>query len=147
MTSNALLWQPSPERIARANITEFARRAEAASGRSLPDYAALWQWSNDEREAFWCSVWDYAGVIGTRGERTLLERNRMPGATWFPDARLNFAENLLARRSADDNGDSLVFRGEDRLKGRLSHAQLVAATSRVAAALKAASKSRLPQRR
>ena len=137
MTTNALLWQPSPDRIAQANITDFALRAAAASGRSLPDYAALWRWSTDEREAFWRAVWDYAGVIGTRGERTLLEPNRMPGASWFPDARLNFAENLLARRGTDDADDALVFRGEDKLEGRLSHAELVAATSRIAAALKA----------
>ena len=110
----------------------------ARSGRSLPDYAALWRWSNEEREAFWREVWDYAGVVGTRGERTLVDPTRMPGARWFPDARLNFAENLLTRRAADDAGDALVFRGEDKLARRVSHAELVATTSRVAAALKAA---------
>jgi len=133
-----MLWQPAPERIARANITEFARRAAAAAGRSFPDYAALWRWSNEEREAFWRAVWDYAGVVGTRGERTLVDAGRMPGARWFPDARLNFAENLLTRRPAGDAGDALVFRGEDKLARRVAHAELVAATSRVAAALKAA---------
>ena len=138
MTTDTMLWQPSPERIARANITEFARRAAAASGRSFPDYAALWRWSNEEREAFWRAVWDYAGIVGTRGERTLVDAGRMPGARWFPEARLNFAENLLTRRPADDAGDALVFRGEDRLTRRVAHAELVAGTSRVAAALKAA---------
>src|SRR5206468_2227650 len=106
------------------------------SGRPFPDYASLWQWSTDEREAFWRAVWDFAGVIGTRGERTLVDPALMPGARWFPDARLNFAENLLTRRAADDAGDSLVFRGEDRLVRRVSHAELVATTSRVATALK-----------
>ena len=136
MTTDAKLWQPSPERIARANITEFARRAARVSGRSFPDYASLWQWSTDESEAFWREVWDFAGVVGTRGERTLVDPTLMPGARWFPDARLNFAENLLTRRAADDTGDSLVFRGEDRLVRRVSHAELVATTSRVATALK-----------
>ncbi len=137
MTTNPLLWQPSPERIARANITEFARRVSAATGRPLPDYAALWRWSNAEREAFWRAVWDFAGVVGTPGGRTLVEPSRMPGAAWFPDARLNFAENLLARRASGDADDALVFRGEDKLARRVSHAELIAATSRVAAALKA----------
>ena len=50
----------------------------------------------------------------------------MPGARWFPDARLNFAENLLARRAADDAGDALVFRGEDKVARRISHARAVA---------------------
>ena len=138
MTTNAPMWQPSPERIARANITAFARRAAEATGRAFPDYATLWRWSNDEQETFWRAVWDYAGVIGDPGERTLVGAHRMPGATWFPDARLNFAENLLASRGPDDAADALVFRGEDRDLRRMSDGELVAATSRVAAALRAA---------
>ena len=107
-------------------------------GCQLPDYASLWRWSNDEREAFWRMLWDYAGVIGERGERTLLEPSRMPGARWFPDARLNFAENLLATRGADDATDALVFRGEDREQRRVSHGELRDLASRAAAALRAA---------
>jgi acetoacetyl-CoA synthetase len=137
MTTNALLWRPSAERVARANITEFTRRYVVPPGALLPDYATLWRWSNDEREAFWRSVWDYADLKGARGERTLVDPGRMPGAKWFPDASLNFAENLLTRRAADDAGDALVFRGEDKARRRVSHAELVASTSRVAAALKA----------
>ena len=98
MSTPQRLWRPSPERVAAANITEFARRVAAATGKPFPDYASLWRWSIDEREAFWRALWDYAGVIGTRGARTLVDASRMPGAHWFPDARLNFAENLLARR-------------------------------------------------
>jgi acetoacetyl-CoA synthetase len=137
MTTSALLWQPSAERIAAANITAFARRVAAEAGSALPDYASLWRWSNEQREAFWQAVWDFTGVVGDRGARTLVDGDRMPGATWFPDARLNFAENLLTRRAAADTGDALVFRGEDRVARRTSHAELVAATSRFAAALKA----------
>jgi len=137
MTTDAMLWQPSAERIARAGITEFSRTAASIAGRPLPDYAALWRWSTEEREAFWCALWDFAGVVGDRGERTLLNRNEMPGARWFPDARLNFAQNLIARLAVDDSADSLVFRGENKLESRVSHAELVATVSRVAAALKA----------
>jgi acetoacetyl-CoA synthetase len=138
MTANVPLWQPSPERIAKANMTAFARRAEDVAGRRLPDYAALWKWSNDEREAFWRLLWDYAGVIGERGERTLIDGDRMPGARWFPDARLNYAENLLATRGADDATDAIVFRGEDREQKRVTHGELRDVASRVAAALRAA---------
>jgi acetoacetyl-CoA synthetase len=138
MTTNAPMWQPSPERIARANITAFARRVADSTGRDVPDYATLWRWSNDEREAFWRALWDFAGVIGERGPRTLVGADRMPGATWFPDARLNFAENLLASRDAGETTDALVFRGEDRESRRLSDGELVAATSRAARALRAA---------
>ena len=137
MTTETMLWQPSAERIARANITEFARRAAGIAGRPFPDYASLWRWSTEEREAFWRALWDYAGVAGERGERTVVNATQMPGARWFPDARLNFAENLLTRRAADDAGDALVFRGEDKLVRRVSHAELVANASRIASALKA----------
>ena len=138
MTTSAMLWKPSRERVARANITEFAtRHAAHAAGSSGPDYERLWRWSNGEREAFWRAVWDYTGIIGERGERTLVNRNEMPGARWFPDARLNFAENLIGRRKAGDSADSLVFRGENKYESRVSHTELVAMVSRVAGALKA----------
>ena len=78
-------------------------------------------------------MWDYGGVIGTPGDRVLLDADRMPGARWFPDARLNFAQNLLERRRADDDGDALVFWGEDKVRRRLSHAELHALASRVVA--------------
>jgi acetoacetyl-CoA synthetase len=129
------LWEPSPSRVAAAQITAFTRRAEARHGVHLPDYAALWRWSIDRREDFWRAVWEESGVIGTRGERTLVDGERMPGAKWFPDARLNYARNLLERRRADDRGDALVFWGEDKVKRRLSHAELHQSVARVAAAL------------
>ena len=136
MNTADLLWQPSPERVTQATLTDFTRKLAAATGAAFPDYGALWRWSVANKEAFWCALWDYAGVVGTRGERTLVDGGRMPGARWFPDARLNFAENLLTRRSADDHGDALVFCGEDKVARRVSHAELVAAVSRVAAALR-----------
>jgi len=136
-SASDLLWKPSAARIAQANLTEFANRISTQSGVALPDYHALWRWSVDNSEAFWRALWDYAGVIGAGGERTLVDGDRMPGAQWFPDARLNFAENLLSRRSANDAGDALVFRGEDKVSRRVSHAELVESVSRVAAALEA----------
>src|SRR5947209_12540768 len=135
MSTSALLWQPTPERVAKANITAFTQRVSAATGRSFPEYAALWQWSIDDRETFWRTVWDAGRIIGECGERTLVNGDRMPGAQWFPDARLNFAENLLSQRAADDPRDSLIFRGEDRQERHTSHTELVAATSRFAQAL------------
>ena len=136
MTTSALLWQPSAQRITDATITHFGRELTAQTGVALSDYGSLWRWSVANKEAFWRALWDYTGVVGTRGERTLVDGNRMPGARWFPDARLNFAENLLTRRPAEDTGDALVFRGEDKIARRVSHAELVASVARVAAALK-----------
>jgi acetoacetyl-CoA synthetase len=131
------LWQPSPERVARANLTAFAARVGAEHRVTLPDYTGLYRWSVEHSEAFWREIWDYAGVIGEAGARTLVDGDRMPGAHWFPDARLNFAENLLAHAPADDRADALVFWGEDQVERRVSHAQLRSEVSRIAQALRA----------
>ena len=133
---SAPLWQPSPARIAGANLTAFMARVERDWGVKLAGYDALYDWSVAELEKFWSSVWDFCGVIAeTRGKRVLADGDRMPGASFFPDARLSFAENLLRRR---DDADAMVFRGEDKVRRRLSHAQVYDQVSRLAQALEAA---------
>jgi len=132
------LWQPSAERLAQANLTAFAARVGARHKVALSDYGALYRWSVEHSEDFWRELWDDTGVVGERGARTLIDGGRMPGARWFPDARLNFAENLLAHRAEAPGDDALVFWGEDKVKRRLSNAELLAAVSRVAQALREA---------
>ena len=132
----AMLWQPSPERVASANITRFAERVRERHGVNADGYAALHRWSIENREAFWSLVWDFAGVVGDRGDGpVLVDGDRMPGAKWFPRARLNFAENLLRRR---DDAPGIVFRGEDRVRRTLSFRELHDAVSMLAQALRAA---------
>ncbi len=128
------LWQPSPERVARAQLTAFARYLEGASDTALPDFAALHRFSVEHRPEFWRAVWDFAGVVGD-GPGPALEpgSDGMPGARWFPDARLNYAENLLRR---DDGTPALIFRGEDRVEARLSHAELRGRVAALGAALR-----------
>ena len=131
-----MLWQPSPERIAGANVTRFAALVRERHGVDTGDYAALHRWSIDNRAAFWSAVWEYGAVIGERGEGpVLVDGDRMPGAKWFPGARLNFAENLLRRR---DDAPGIVFRGEDRVRRSLSFRELHDAVSVLAQALLAA---------
>ncbi|WP_374616731.1 acetyl-coenzyme A synthetase N-terminal domain-containing protein, partial [Thauera aminoaromatica] len=136
-TEQKPLWTPSPERIAAANVTAFRLAAEQRWKVSLPDYEALHAWSVERPEPFWTSVWEGdgvgGGVIGTRGERVLVDGHKMPGAKWFPDARLNFAQNLLRSRDAHD---AIVFWGEDRVMNRMSHGELYRAVAHFAAALK-----------
>jgi acetoacetyl-CoA synthetase len=129
------LWTPSPERIASANMTAFIGLVNQRHKLAIDGYGALYQWSIDHLEDFWTTVWDFGGVIAeTRGERVLVDPDRMPGARFFPDARLNFAENLLRRR---DDGDAIVFWGEDKVRRRLSFGELHDAVSRTAQALEA----------
>jgi acetoacetyl-CoA synthetase len=129
-----LLWQPDEARIRSSWLDRFRRRVEASHGLALPDYASLWRWSVDAPEAFWREVWDFAGLIGEPGETVVRDGDRMPGARWFPDARLNFAENLLRRR---DDAPAIVFRGEHGARRVWSWAELADATARLRGAFDA----------
>jgi len=136
MPAEKPLWEPSQARIAGAHVTAFARAAIREWGLGFNTYPEFYQWSIDQPEQFWQSLWQYTAVkAATRGRRVAVHGGQMPGARWFPDARLNFAENLLRRR---DRADAMVFWGEDKVERRLSHARLHASVSRLAQALRAA---------
>ena len=109
------LWEPNPATVGDTGMAQFMRKTGHGS------YADLWQWSVDQPEAFWSTIWDFCGAVGDKGHRILADADKMPGARWFPDARLNYAENLLQQRDA---GEALVFWGEDKVKRRLSRAEL-----------------------
>ena len=128
-------WVPTAARISAARITRFhafARSHGAPDG----DYDALWRWSVDQPAAFWAAVYDFCGVIGDRGGGPVLQHgDRMPGAWWFADTRLNFAENLL-RGSGD--GAAIIATDERGRRRQLSWNQLREEVARVAAGLRAA---------
>jgi acetoacetyl-CoA synthetase len=130
------LWQPSPERVAGSHLAAFMRNARTRWDVAAGDYGELHRWSVTEPEQFWQSVWSLCGVIGETGSGpVLVDGNRMPGARWFPAARLNFAENLLRRR---DRSPAIVFWGEDRLKSAVTWEELYAEVSRLSQALREA---------
>ena len=128
-----VMWSPAERQVEASELTAFIRRARP----DIPptDYAALHHWSITEPAAFWSAVWDYGAIIGERPGPVLVNGERMPGAAWFPEARLNYAENLLRCR---DEANALIFRGEDRVYRKLSHNQLYREVAALAAALKAA---------
>ncbi|KQZ79136.1 acetoacetyl-CoA synthetase [Mesorhizobium sp. Root157] len=128
MTTTMPLWEPSAERIEASPLTAFAAKAETRAGRELASYGALHAWSVAEPEAFWDLVWDFCGVIGDKGGSVLADGDRMPGARFFPEARLNYAENLLGTSGP---GTAMVFRGEDKVERRLSWNELHALVSRL----------------
>ncbi|MBT5263937.1 MAG: acetoacetate--CoA ligase, partial [Rhodospirillaceae bacterium] len=126
------LWEPSAERIAAATVSRFIEHVNAKHGAGAEDFESLYDWSVTAPETFWSALWDFSEVIGEKGARVLIDGDRMPGAKYFPDARINFAENLLRRRDA---ADAIVFWGEDKVRRRLSFADLYADVSRTAQAL------------
>ncbi|HUK05953.1 MAG TPA: acetoacetate--CoA ligase [Burkholderiales bacterium] len=129
------LWAPSPERAAQTLLARFWREAERRAGRRFADFAALHAWSVEKCEDFWTLVWDFSKVRGDPGLRRLINRDRMPGASFFPEGRLNFAENLLRERDATP---AIVFWGEDRVKRHYSRRELHDLVSRLQQALAAA---------
>ncbi|MBT6139019.1 MAG: acetoacetate--CoA ligase [Rhodospirillaceae bacterium] len=126
------LWEPSAERIAAATVSRFIEHVNAKHGAGAEDFESLYDWSVTAPETFWSALWDFSEVIGEKGARVLIDGDRMPGAKYFPDAQINFAENLLRRRDA---ADAIVFWGEDKVRRRLSFADLYADVSRTAQAL------------
>jgi acetoacetyl-CoA synthetase len=130
---SAPLWTPSAERVERARMTAFRRRIERQTGSELPRYADLWRWSVEERAAFWRAAWEACEVIGEPGWAPYLVDDRMPGARFFPEARLNFAENLLRR---DDGAPALIFASETGARRELSFGGLRAQVGAVSAWLR-----------
>ena len=130
---SAPLWTPSADRIAAANITAFARTLERQSGAAFLDYRSLYDFSLFQPETFWQSFWTFTNVRGTMGERVVEGFDRMPGARFFPDAHLNFAENLLRRT---DDRPAILFTGESGAQRAVSGRELYLAVGRFAAALR-----------
>ena len=142
-----VLWEPPPEVVERARVTDY-RRWLAAHGVSLGepaapaasvdaparDYGRLWQWSVDEPAAFWGSLWDYFGVLGERGDGPVLAGGPMPEANWFPGATLNYARNALRTAQTDPTRIAVIARGEEG-GATLTYAELAAEVARVRAGL------------
>ncbi len=125
------LWTPSSSWVRGSSLYDFARKA----GFSGENYEEIWQWSVSEIGEFWSKVWDYCGVIGEKGEVSLENANKMVGANFFPEARLNWAENLLRRR---DDGVALIFLDEAERERQLSFRELAHQVSLMQQALKQA---------
>ncbi len=101
-TAPEVLWRPSPERIDRATVTRYRRWLEETRGLTLPDYEALWRWSVSDLEAFWASIAEFCGVRWRAAPERVLGSSEMPGAVWFPGARLNYAEHIFRNRDVGE---------------------------------------------
>ncbi|SHO42560.1 acetoacetate--CoA ligase [Desulfopila aestuarii] len=121
MELDGRLWTPSPERIANSLLMQFMDFVADKTGNRYGDYPSLHVWSTTEPEQFWSLVWDFCGVIGDKGETVLVDGHDIEHARWFPEAQLNFAENLLRRC---DETPAMLFRAEDKLEYSLSYRQL-----------------------
>jgi acetoacetyl-CoA synthetase len=105
-----VLWTPSPERAASANVTLFQEWLRRERGLDFSDYASLWRWSVVDLEAFWQALWDFFRIDATAPHTRVLGRRTMPGAQWFPGARLNYARHVLRGEASGD--DALLYASE-----------------------------------
>jgi acetoacetyl-CoA synthetase len=135
------IWRPGAERIAASQLTRFAALAKAQFGApDLPaDPALAWQllheWSVREAPAFWAAMWKFSGIIGDRGLSILTHGAQMPGARWFEDSHINYAENLLAGGDAD--GIAIIARDESGVRRTLTRGDLRRQVAAIAAAFAA----------
>ena len=127
--SGEILWRPSAERVEQSRLTRFAAQVRERHGVEVDDYDALWQWSVDHLEDFWALVWDHFDVLASAPYEQVLTTRDMPGARWFPGARLNLAENVLRVRgphtavvAVDEQGPPVEL-SWDELRGQVGAVQ------------------------
>ena len=101
MSAPPVLWCPGPVRVESAALTAYVRWLEATRGLELPDYASLWEWSTRDLEGFWGSVWERFDVVASAPYERVLGSREMPGAEWFPGARLNLRSTCSGWADAD----------------------------------------------
>ncbi|MBO0409190.1 acetoacetate--CoA ligase [Aeromonas hydrophila] len=126
---NLCLWQPDQERIQQSNLQHFMAEVNRFHGLQLHSYAQLYQWSVEKTTRFWPLVWQHCGVKGELGNIVAENRQEMQRTRWFPDSRLNFAENLLRRQ---DDTPAIISRIEDSPSHTLSWRELADQVARLA---------------
>jgi acetoacetyl-CoA synthetase len=135
MSAVAPIWRPSAEAIESSELTRYQRWLDATRGRTFADYRALWEWSTTDLEGFWGSLWDYFDISASAPYERVLGRRTMPGAEWFPGAKLSYAEYIF--RSTRDDDVAIVHASETRPLAELRWGELRELTAQIAAGLRA----------
>jgi len=131
---NKLLWSPSANEIENTQAWGFMQEVNQEFETKLTNFHELYQWSCEFPESFWDLFWKYSSIIAERKPTEALKNgDDFLGSEWFPDARLNFAKNLLSDSS--DN-PAIVFWAEDKQKSSLSHLELYSQVARLSFWLK-----------
>jgi acetoacetyl-CoA synthetase len=130
-----VLWQPTPTQIDATQLAAYQRWLSSERGLRFDDYAALWSWSVSDVAAFWQTVWDFFDMQADGSREPVLASHAMPGASWYPNARLNYAEHVFRHASADQ--PALIARSEDTPTREVSWAELQRDTGAMAAKMRA----------
>jgi acetoacetyl-CoA synthetase len=117
-----VLWEASADRLARSSTMDYLGWLRRERGLEFETYRQLWTWSTEELEAFWGSLWDYFEISAVTPYEAVLPTRSMPGAAWFPGARLNYAEHAL--RHPGGSAPAILHASEDVEPGALSWDEL-----------------------
>lgn len=135
MSAAPPIWRPSPAAIEDSELTRYQRWLGATHGRTFADYRALWEWSTTDLEGFWGSLWEYFDISASTPYERVLGSRTMPGAEWFPGARLSYAEHIFRGKRDDDV--AIVHASETRPLAELRWGELRELTAQIAAGLRA----------
>lgn len=129
------LWAPSAEQIRESRLFHFMNWLEETRGLKFDDYYALWRWSIDDLDAFWMAISEYFDILADGDPHPVLANASMPGAQWFPNTRLNYAEHIFRNKTADR--PAVIARGENRPVRTVSWDELEQQVGALAASLRA----------
>ncbi|WP_344163356.1 acetoacetate--CoA ligase [Nocardiopsis rhodophaea] len=129
-----VLWEPRAEQRERAQITAFARWVAENRGVRAEDYDALWRWSVTDLDGFWSAIWEYFDIQADTPYERVFGRREMPGAEWFPGAKLNYARHIF--RDRDDDAVAIRHASELRVLGAWTWGELKRRTAAIAAGLR-----------
>ncbi|MCB8988280.1 MAG: AMP-binding protein [Ardenticatenaceae bacterium] len=132
--NHQLLWQPDTAVVEQANLTHYMRWLAAQKDLHFHTYHQLWTWSVENIADFWESLWDYFGLTYSQRWETPLASREMPGAQWFPGARLNYAENIFARMTSER--PMMLYKAEDEPLIEISWQSVYDQANRLAEALR-----------
>ncbi len=129
-----LLWRPGNEVQQAANLTHYMDWLAEQRGRRFATYQELWQWSVEDLAGFWGSLWAYFDVVAAEQPTTVLGQREMPGAQWFPGAKLNYAQNFFARAWSDR--PAMIYQAEEGAAVEIGWAEIRAKTAALARSLR-----------
>ena len=127
------LWIPSKERLKNSNFQKYFSFLKTRFNKNFSNYHDLYNWSITEIEEFWKSIWEYSEIIHSQSYSSVLDKRIMPGAIWFKDSKLNFAENLLRFR---DENIALISIREKHTTTKITYRQLYFLVAKCAEGLK-----------
>lgn len=133
-TTTAILWTPGPEQLQSSRLVQYQDWLAREKGVVTHEYTNLWRWSVEHLDVFWQSIWSFFDIQADGEREPALGQRGMPGAEWFPNARLNFAEHVF--RGATPNQPAVIARSEDVPLQHISWAELERATAALAATLR-----------